>query len=184
MAMYRVSRTGCFTDGSDDNDFRMSGWEIERKFKVREGTDYKSMAYHKSEIVQGYIPTLSCAIRVRKNAEKTYLTIKGTTKASGISRYEFEKEITAEEFKQLLSMCHPNHIEKTRYLIKNGKHVIELDEFHGQNKGLIMAEIELSHPDEPFEKPDFLGEEISQERKYHNAHLVLNPYCEWPENEK
>lgn len=160
----------------------MSGLEIERKFLVR-GDDYKRQAYSSSRIRQGYICSgHGRTVRVRLRDDRGYLTIKGPSDAAGLSRYEFEKEITPDEAEHLMALCEPGSIDKTRYLVKSGSHTFEVDEFYGDNEGLVMAEVELGSEDEPFEKPDFIGKEVTGDRRYYNAHLVKHPFCTWPEN--
>ena len=160
----------------------MSGLEIERKFLVR-GDDYKRQAYSSSHICQGYICSgHGRTVRVRLRDHCGYLTIKGPSDAAGLSRYEFEKEITLDEAMHLMALCEPGKVDKTRYLVKSGNHTFEVDEFHGDNEGLVMAEVELGSEGEPFEKPDFIGKEVTGDRRYYNAHLVKHPFCTWPEN--
>lgn len=160
----------------------MSGLEIERKFLVR-GDDYKRQSYSSSRIRQGYICSgHGRTVRVRLRDDRGYLTIKGPSDAAGLSRYEFEKEITPDEAEHLMALCEPGSIDKTRYLVKSGSHTFEVDEFYGDNEGLVMAEVELGSEDEPFEKPDFIGKEVTGDRRYYNAHLVKHPFCSWPEN--
>ena len=160
----------------------MSGLEIERKFLVR-GDDYKRQAYSSSRIRQGYICSgHGRTVRVRLRDDRGYLTIKGPSDAAGLSRYEFEKEITPDEAEHLMALCEPGSIDKTRYLVKSGSHTFEVDEFYGDNEGLVMAEVELGSEDEPFEKPDFIGKEVTGDRRYYNAHLVKHPFCTWSEN--
>ena len=157
----------------------MSGMEIERKFIVR-GNSYRQLAYASDLIKQGYICSgHGRTVRVRLRGGCGYLTIKGPSLDGGLSRYEFEKEITVEEAEQLFRLCEPGIIDKTRYLVRCGNHVFEVDEFYGDNEGLVMAEVELSQPDEPFEKPDFIGEEVTGDRRYYNSHLRQNPYKLW-----
>ena len=160
----------------------MSGLEIERKFLVR-GDDYKRQSYSSSRIRQGYICSgHGRTVRVRLRDDRGYLTIKGPSDAAGLSRYEFEKEITLDEAEHLMALCEPGSIDKMRYLVKSGSHTFEVDEFYGDNEGLVMAEVELGSEDEPFEKPDFIGKEVTGDRRYYNAHLVKHPFCTWPEN--
>lgn len=153
--------------------------EIERKFLV-EG-DFKTEAYNHERICQGYIVTNSNgrSVRIRIRGGKGYITIKGAGNESGISRFEWEKEIPLAEAEQLLTLCDPGVIDKTRYLVKVGKHLFEVDEFHDQNEGLIIAEIELQSEDEPFDKPDWLGKEVTGEERYYNAYLSKYPYSKW-----
>lgn len=157
----------------------MSGLEIERKFLVKKGSDWKKAASSSSHIQQGYIPAEGATVRVRTRDDKAYLTIKGKTDISAIARYEFEKEILLEEAEQLLKLCKGGVVDKTRYLIPVGNHTFEVDEFHGANDGLVMAEVELKSVDEEFAKPDFLGPEVSTDKHFRNAYMINNPYCEW-----
>lgn len=152
--------------------------EIERKFLVV--GPYKDLATTHYTIRQGYI----CSgggrtVRVRLCGERGFLTIKGPSLDGGLSRFEFEKEITENEALALLFLCEPGLVEKVRWLIPNGKHTIEVDEFLGENEGLVVAEIELHSPDEPYLKPDFLGQEVTGEARYYNSQLRRNPYKNW-----
>jgi len=158
----------------------MSGMEIERKFLVRHDRNFKAQAYAHDHIKQGYICSgHGRTVRVRVRGERGYLTIKGPSLDGGLSRYEFEKEITLDEAEQLFRLCEPGIIDKTRYLVKSGSHTFEVDEFYGDNEGLVMAEVELSSPEEAFEKPDFIGEEVTGDRRFYNSHLRLNPFKNW-----
>lgn len=162
----------------------MSGLEIERKFLVC-GEDYKQQAFHHSRIKQGYISSRRGAtVRVRLRDGQGFLTIKGPSDAKGISRYEFEKEISAEEAAHLFELCEPGIIDKTRYLVRAGNHTFEIDEFYGDNEGLVMAEVELQSETETFEKPSFIGQEVTGDRRYYNSHLREYPYSQWPTSEK
>ena len=157
----------------------MSGFEIERKFLVK-GDDFKRLATSQSRIKQGYICSgHGRTVRVRIRGDRGYLTIKGPSLDGGLSRYEFEKEITLEEAEHLFHLCEPGVIDKTRYLVPSGKHTFEVDEFYGENEGLVMAEVELSSPDEPYEKPDFIDREVTGDRRFYNSHLRLNPFRLW-----
>ena len=157
----------------------MSGLEIERKFLVK-GNGYKQQAYSHSHIQQGYISSShGRTVRVRIRDERGYLTIKGPSENGGLSRYEFEKEITLDEAEHLMRLCEPGIIDKTRWLVKSGRHTFEVDEFFGENEGLVMAEVELGAEDEPYEKPDFIGQEVTGDRRYYNSHLRMNPFSEW-----
>ena len=162
----------------------MSGLEIERKFLVC-GEDYKQQAFHHSRIKQGYISSRRGAtVRVRLRDGQGFLTIKGPSDAKGMSRYEFEKEISAEEAAHLFELCEPGIIDKTRYLVRAGNHTFEVDEFYGDNQGLVMAEVELQSETETFEKPSFIGQEVTGDRRYYNSHLRAYPYSQWPTSEK
>jgi CYTH domain-containing protein len=157
----------------------MSGFEIERKFLVKDGR-YKEQSFAHSRIRQGYICSgHGRTVRVRIRDTRGYLTIKGPSTNGGLSRYEFEKEITLDEAEHLMQLCEPGVIEKTRYLVKSGIHTFEVDEFYGENEGLVMAEVELSSEDEPYEKPDFIGEEVTGDRRYYNSYLRSNPFSLW-----
>jgi len=157
----------------------MSGLEIERKFLVRDDT-YKRLAYGSSRIRQGYICSeRGRTVRVRIRDSRAYLTIKGPSENGGLSRYEFEKEIMLDEAEHLMRLCEPGLIDKTRYLVKSGDHTFEVDEFYGENEGLVMAEVELGSEDEAFEKPGFIGQEVTGDRRYYNSQLRQNPYSRW-----
>ena len=159
----------------------MSGMEIERKFIVR-GNDYKQRAYASDRIKQGYICSgHGHTVRVRLRGGRGYLTIKGPSLDGGLSRYEFEKEITAEEAEQLFRLCEPGIIDKTRYLVKSGEHTFEVDEFHGDNDGLVMAEVELKNVQDTPKMPHFIGKEVTGDRRYYNSQLRRNPYKLWRE---
>ena len=152
--------------------------EIERKFLV-EG-DFRSSAVDALNIVQGYLSTSDGAtVRVRTMGERGFLTIKGRTSDSGMSRYEWEKEIPVEEAGQLLKLCGSKVIDKTRYVVPFAGHVFEVDEFHGDNEGLILAEVELSCEDEAFERPSWLGSEVTGDVRYYNSRLLHNPLNKW-----
>lgn len=158
----------------------MSGMEIERKFLVKKGSDFKAQAYTHDRIKQGYICSgHGRTVRVRVRGDRAYLTIKGPSRDGGLSRYEFEKEIAVEEAEQLFALCEPGVIDKTRYLVKSGRHTFEVDEFYGENEGLVMAEVELQSPDEPFERPAFLGLEVTGDRRFYNGHLRQQPFSVW-----
>jgi CYTH domain-containing protein len=157
----------------------MSGFEIERKFLVR-GNDYKQQATSHSHIKQGYICSgHGRTVRVRLRDNRGYLTIKGPSIDGGLTRYEFEKEITQEEAEQLFALCEPGIIDKTRYLVPAGSFTFEVDEFYGDNVGLVIAEVELSRPDESFVKLDFVGDEVTGDRRFYNSHLRLYPFSQW-----
>lgn len=159
----------------------MSGLEIERKFLVhKRGEEYRSCAYSSSRIKQGYICSgRGRTVRVRIRDEKGYLTIKGPSLDGGLSRYEFEKEITLDEANRLMLLCEPGIIDKTRYLVKSGGHTFEVDEFYGDNEGLVIAEVELSAPDESYEKPGFIADEVTGDRRFYNSYLRQMPFSQW-----
>lgn len=157
------------------------GLEIERKFLVK--ADFKAYAFANTRIVQGYLSSVpERAVRVRIKGDKAYLTIKGIGSNNGLSRYEWEKGIPVNEAEELLKICETGIIDKVRYLVKSGKHTFEVDEFHGDNEGLIIAEIELAKEDESFVRPDWLGEEVTGDKKYYNVSLIKNPYNTWEKN--
>ncbi len=157
----------------------MSGLEIERKFLVRKGDAYKRAAFSNSHIRQGYIPADGATVRVRTRDDKAFLTIKGKSVNGGMTRYEFEKEITLDEARSLLQLCKGGVIDKQRWLVKSGNHTFEVDEFFGDNAGLVMAEVELGSEDESYEKPDFIGLEVTGDRRFYNSHLLTNPFSNW-----
>jgi len=153
--------------------------EIERKFLVK-ATTYKNEAFRQNRITQGYLSSVpERTVRVRIKGEKGYLTIKGASNESGMSRFEWEKEIPKDEARQLIQFCEKGIIDKTRFEIKRGKHIFEVDEFYGDNEGLVIAEIELESENQIFEKPDWLGEEVTNDKRYYNAYLSSNPFKEW-----
>jgi adenylate cyclase len=152
--------------------------EIERKFLVK--GDFKIEASKAIRITQGYLSSVpERTVRVRIKGEKGFITIKGIGSASGASRYEWEKEIPVSEVEELLQICEPGVIDKTRYEIHKGKHVFEVDEFYGENAGLTVAEVELSLENENFEKPSWLGEEVTGDARYFNSMLMKNPFTKW-----
>ena len=128
---------------------------------------------------QGYIPADGATVRVRTRDDKAYLTIKGKSVNGGMTRYEFEKEITMDEAQHLLQLCKGGVIDKRRYLVKSGKHTFEVDEFYGDNEGLVMAEVELSDENEAYVKPDFIGMEVTGDKRFYNSHLLNFPFVVW-----
>ena len=153
--------------------------EIERKFLVI-SDEFKNDAIAKKCIQQGYISSNpERTVRIRTNGKDGYITIKGKSSTSGISRFEWEKMISLEEATALLKLCEKGIIEKNRYEVKVGHHVFEVDEFFGKNEGLMIAEIELKSEDEEFEKPDWLGEEVTNNVKYYNSYLSQHPFTKW-----
>ena len=157
----------------------MSGFEIERKFLVR-GDDFKQQAESSSHIRQGYILSGGGrTVRVRIRDDRGYLTIKGPSENGGLSRYEFEKEITLDEAEHLMALCEPGVVDKRRFLVPFKGHVFEVDEFYGDNEGLTVAEVELPSEDAEFDRPAWLGEEVTGDPKYYNSMLMKNPYKNW-----
>lgn len=153
--------------------------EIERKFLVLDDS-FKHEAFSKSHIVQGYICSgHGRTVRIRIRDEHAYITIKGPSRLGGLARYEFEQEIPMDDARQLLTLCEPGTVEKTRWLVKAGRHTFEVDEFHGDNAGLVVAEVELGSEDESYEKPHFIGKEVTGDRRYYNNQLRQNPYSRW-----
>ena len=159
----------------------MSGLEIERKFLVHKRDDeYKRQAYSSSRIKQGYICSgHGRTVRVRIRDEKGFLANKGPSVDGGHSRYEFEKEITLDEAEHLMQLCEPGIIDKTRFLVKSGRHTFEVDEFYGDNEGLVMAEVELQSEDEAFEKPGFIAKEATGDARFNNSYLRQMPFVLW-----
>ena len=156
--------------------------EIERKFLVLDDS-FKHEAFSKSHICQGY----NCSergrtVRIRIRDEHAYVTIKGPSVDGGLARSEFEYEIPLEDAKQLIKLCEPGLIDKIRWLVKSGDHTFEVDEFFGDNEGLVMAEVELSSPDEQPIIPHFIGKEVTGDRRYYNSQLRRNPYRLWKDS--
>lgn len=153
--------------------------EIERKFLVK-SEEYKKEAFKKIKIKQGFLSTdPERTVRLRIADETAFLTIKGKSKKNGLSRFEWEKEIDKNEAEELFKLCKPGIIDKTRYLIKVGDFTFEVDEFYGDNQGLVVAEIELNREEDNFEKPNWLGGEITGELRYYNSQLSKHPYKNW-----
>jgi adenylate cyclase len=153
--------------------------EIERKFLIL-GDDFKRVATNSIRITQGYLSSLpERTVRVRIKEDKGYITIKGIASSSGASRYEWEKEIPVDDATDLLNICEPGVIDKIRYEVKSGIHTFEVDVFQGVNQGLTVAEVELSSEDESFDKPAWIGEEVTGIVKYYNSMLIKTPYNSW-----
>jgi len=153
--------------------------EIERKFLVKSEA-FKIEASASTSISQGFLNADKArTVRVRLTDDKAFLTIKGETSRSGMSRLEWETEIPVEDAKTLLTLCEPGVIEKRRYYIQQGEHTFEVDEFYGENQGLIIAEVELQTEQDVIERPDWLGSEVTGEVKYYNAMLSKHPFSKW-----
>lgn len=153
--------------------------EIERKFLVKSDV-YKSEAFEAVRIKQGYLSSVpGRTVRIRIKANKGFITVKGIANESGTSRYEWEKEIPVNEAEELLSICETGIIDKTRYNIYNGTFIFEVDEFYGENQGLVIAEIELTSENDIFNIPEWLGSEVTGDAKYYNSLLTKNPYTKW-----
>lgn len=152
--------------------------EIERKFLV--SGEFKSLAKKALTIKQGYLcANAGRTVRVRVRDDRGFLTIKGRSDVAGLSRFEWEKEISAEDAEALLLLCEPGIVDKTRYLVDFAGHTFEVDEFYGENQGLVMAELELVSEDEPYQRPEWLGEEVTGDRRYYNAYLSKHPFTTW-----
>jgi adenylate cyclase len=157
--------------------------EIERKFLVKNDS-FKNEIRNKIRITQKYLSSIpERSVRVRIKGSEAYITIKGIGSDSGIARFEWEKEILVTDANDLFTLCEPGIIDKTRYIVKEEQHVFEIDEFHGDNEGLIIAEIELSSEDESFVIPDWLGDEVTGDVKYYNSMLTKNPFTQWKDSE-
>jgi CYTH domain-containing protein len=157
----------------------MMNIEIERKFLVTSDA-FKALCSQKKYIKQGFLNSdKHRVVRVRIIDDAAFLTIKGITNASGTSRFEWEKEITVEDAEQLMLLCEPGIIEKNRYYHHLKDHTFEIDEFLGDNLGLIVAEVEISTEDETFEKPAYLGKEVTGDQKYYNSNLSQHPFKNW-----
>ena len=153
--------------------------EIERKYLVLDSS-YKHEAYSSSHIRQGYICSeRGRSVRIRIRDEHAYLTIKGPSLDGGLSRYEFEQQIPFDDAQKLMSLCEPGIIDKTRWLVRSGDHIFEVDEFHADNDGLVVAEVELNNPTETPLLPHFIGQEVTGDRRYYNSQLRRHPYTQW-----
>ncbi|MGK4566733.1 CYTH domain-containing protein [Flavobacterium sp. 3HN19-14] len=153
--------------------------EIERKFLVNSDA-FKAQASAKNHIAQGYLNAdPERTVRVRIKGEMGFLTVKGKGSESGTTRFEWETELSLMEAKPLLALCEKGTINKMRYEVEAGNHIYEIDEFFGDNEGLIIAEIELRSEDEMFDKPDWVGKEVTGDQRYYNAYLSKRPYKEW-----
>ena len=154
-------------------------FEIERKFLVI-SDQYKQVAYKKSYIKQGFLNSKKeRVVRVRIKDNTGFLTIKGASNKSGTTRFEWEKEIDLKEAQNLFNLCEEGIIEKYRYLVKENNHTYEVDDFLGDNKGLVVAEIELENENEQFSKPNWLGKEVTGIVKYYNSNLSKLPFSKW-----
>lgn len=157
----------------------MEHLEIERKFLVVSEA-YKKDATSENRIVQGFLNTApERTVRVRIKGNKGYLTIKGKGNESGTTRFEWEKEISFKDATNLIDLCEPGILEKIRFEVPAGEHLFEIDEFLGENEGLVVAEVELQNEDERFDKPDWLGDEVTGQIKYYNSQLTKKPFINW-----
>lgn len=153
--------------------------EIERKFLVL-SNDFINDAFSRKRIIQGYLSSdPERAVRVRIKDDKAFLTVKGKGNSSGMTRFEWETEISVLDAEKLLLICEDGFIDKIRHEVKVGKHIFEVDVFLRQNEGLIMAEIELGSEDEAFEKPYWIGQEVTNDKRFYNSYLSKNPFREW-----
>lgn len=153
--------------------------EIERKFLVKNDA-FKKESFQKKYMKQGYLNSdKNRTVRVRIADKKAFITIKGKSNKKGTSRFEWEKEINAKEAEELLLLCEPSLIEKTRYLVKIANHMFEVDEFYGDNTGLIIAEVELKNENEFFIKPSWLDKEVTGDLKYYNSSISKHPFKDW-----
>lgn len=153
--------------------------EIERKFLVSSNR-YRKLASRKSILVQGYLNSdPERTVRVRLKNQSGYIAIKGKSCEGGLSRFEWEKEISKHEAETLLELCEKTVVSKTRFKVAVSDHLFEVDEFAGPNKGLVIAEVELTSEDEEFSKPDWLGREVTGEKKYYNSSLSKRPFTNW-----
>ena len=153
--------------------------EIERKF-LTTSEAFKKEAFAENRITQGYLSSVpERTVRIRIKGNKALLTIKGASNESGLSRFEWEKEIPVEEATALLNLCEKGVVYKTRFEVKVGNHIFEIDEFYGENTGLIVAEVELKSENEAFEKPIWLGKEVTNDNRYYNSNLSKNPFANW-----
>ena len=156
--------------------------EIERKYLVV--GEFRQLAHNSMHLIQGYIASGKRTVRVRIGDSGAWLTIKGPSRNGGLSRYEWEKEIDVEEAKELLQLAEGAVIDKVRYYVDYEGHTIEVDEFHGDNEGLVMAEIELQSEDERVVLPAWLGREVTGEKRFYNSHLREHPYKDWTAEER
>lgn len=153
--------------------------EIERKFLVKDDS-FKRVSVAKRYLKQGYLSVdKHRTVRIRIADDKGFITIKGISNEAGMSRYEWEREISTGEANELLALALPTIIEKYRYIVPSGDRFWEIDEFHGDNQGLVLAEIELESEFEHFEIPPFIGEEVTSDSKYYNSYLSQTPYKSW-----
>jgi CYTH domain-containing protein len=153
--------------------------EIERKYLVN-SKDYRSLAFSKSHIVQGFLNSHpDRVVRIRIADDKAFLTVKGRSNSAGTTRFEWEKEIPTPEAKLLLELCEKEILEKIRYFVRTGTHIIEVDEFLGSNQGLVIAEIEIEKEEDNIEVPSWVGLEVTGDIKYYNSQLSKSPFKEW-----
>ena len=156
--------------------------EIERKFLVK-STAYRDMSSSKTTMVQGFLNTdPNRTVRIRIHGEIGFITVKGKSNEAGTTRFEWEDKLNVSDAKELLQLCEPGIIEKTRYEVRMNHHVFEIDEFHGDNEGLTLAEIELREENEAFPRPAWLGKEVTGDLRYYNSNLAKQPYKHWKDD--
>ncbi|MBR4045345.1 MAG: CYTH domain-containing protein [Alistipes sp.] len=156
--------------------------EIERKFLVV--GEYKHLAHSSFHLMQGYIASGRRTVRVRVSDNRAWLTIKGPSRNGGLSRFEWEREIDIKDAMELMQLSEGALIDKCRYLVEYEGHTFEVDEFYGDNEGLIIAEVELQSEDEEFARPAWLGMEVTGVKRYYNSHLRSYPYKDWSKTER
>ena len=155
--------------------------EIERKFLVKDHR-FENEAVTSRTIKQGFLSTdPNRTVRIRVEEHLGFITVKGISTDGGISRFEWENTLSKEAAEALFKLCLPGTIEKTRYVVPIGTIHFEVDVFYGRNLGLIIAEVELSDSDQVFEKPAWLGAEVTGDKKYYNAYLSQFPFKDWGE---
>lgn len=153
--------------------------EIERKYLVKDQS-YKDLAHKATPIVQGFLNTHpDRTVRVRISGDTAWITVKGRSNQAGTERFEWERSIAVAEARQLIPLCEPGVISKTRYEVLHHGQRFEVDEFHDMNNGLVLAELELETEDTPVDKPDWLGEEVTGDIRYYNSTLSKQPYTTW-----
>ncbi|MDA8650649.1 CYTH domain-containing protein [Flavobacteriaceae bacterium] len=156
-----------------------SSLEIERKFLVT-SADYRDQAVDKQDMIQGFLSRdPHRTVRVRLAGDQAWLTIKGRSSADGTSRFEWEKPISKNHGLALMELALPGRIQKSRFTVHHNGFCFEVDEFKGENQGLILAEIELTHAQQSFDRPQWLGQEVTQDPRYYNAQLSLQPFTQW-----
>ena len=146
--------------------------------------EYKDLAHDVMHLTQGYIASGRRTVRVRISDDRAWLTIKGPSNDGGLTRFEWEKEIDPHEALQLLSLVEGALIDKRRYLVEYEGHTFEVDEFYGENEGLVIAEVELSSADEEVTLPPWIGREVTGEKRFYNSHLRSHPYSAWSDEER
>ena len=153
--------------------------EIERKYLVN-NDKFKRLSHKATRITQGYLNSDKArTVRVRIMGDQGFLTIKGLSDQAGLTRFEWEKEISMSEAQDLLKLCEPGVIDKTRYLVEYQQQIFEVDEFYGENQGLIVAELELTTEQQAVSKPDWLGDEVTGDKRYYNSTLMKTPFTQW-----